>query len=81
MDNESEEQREKRIRSLWDTLDVRKEGSLDVPALKAGLSTLQHPLQDADDLVADVLHAADINHDGRVQFDGQHIAHATTLDN
>ncbi|KAG8628073.1 hypothetical protein KVT40_003946 [Elsinoe batatas] len=69
MDNESEEQREKRIRSLWEKLDVRNEGSLDVVALKRGLKELDHPLQNADDLIMDVLHAADINHDGRVQFE------------
>ncbi|KAF2152404.1 calcium dependent mitochondrial carrier protein [Myriangium duriaei CBS 260.36] len=72
MDNESEEQREKRIRSLWNKLDVRKEGSLDVDALKLGLRKLDHPLQNADDLVSDVLKAADINHDGRVQFEEFH---------
>ncbi|GAM85123.1 hypothetical protein ANO11243_031270 [Dothideomycetidae sp. 11243] len=70
MDNESEEHREHRIRSLWDKLDVRKEGSLDIVALKLGLKKLEHPLQNADDLISDVLHAADINHDGLVQFEG-----------
>ncbi|PNS18909.1 Calcium-binding mitochondrial carrier SAL1 [Sphaceloma murrayae] len=69
MDNESEEQREKRIRSLWEKLDVRDEGSLDVVALKRGLKKLDHPLQNADDLISDVLQAADINQDGRVQFE------------
>lgn len=42
------------------------------------ISSLQHPLticfaalQNADDLIAEVLQAADINRDGRIQFDGQ----------
>ncbi|TKX22003.1 putative mitochondrial carrier protein 12 [Elsinoe australis] len=69
MDKESEEQREKRIRSLWEKLDVQDEGSLDVVSLKRGLKKLDHPLQNADDLISDVLHSADINHDGRVQYE------------
>lgn len=72
MDNESEEQREQRIRSLWQKLDVREQGSLDISALKLGLKKIQHPLANADDLITDVLHTADINHDGLVQFDGPH---------
>lgn len=91
MDEESQEQRDARVRSLWEKLDTKKEGLLDLPALKRGLKTLDHrrfslsplnilarlshtdffqALQNADDLIADVLHAADINHDGRIAFDG-----------
>ena len=42
MNDESQEQRDSRIRSLWDKLDVQKEGSLDVTALKRGLRKIDH---------------------------------------
>lgn len=42
MDDESQEQRYTRIRSLWDKLDVQNEGALDVKALKRGLKKLDH---------------------------------------
>lgn len=79
MDDESEEQRDKRILSLWSKLDVRRQGSLDVSALKLGLKKLDHPLQNADELITDVLQAADINHDGLVQFEGQPVACSEVL--
>ena len=42
MNDESQEQRDSRIRLLWDKLDVHKEGSLDITALKRGLRKLDH---------------------------------------
>lgn len=72
MDKESEEQREKRVRSLWSKLDYQNKGELDITDLRRGLKKLDHPMQHADDLISDVLQSADINHDGRVQFEGPH---------
>ncbi|KAK4989556.1 hypothetical protein LTR50_003163 [Elasticomyces elasticus] len=69
MEHESQAARDARIRSLWNTLDTRNEGSLDVPGLKNGLAKLDHPLKDADELISLVLERADINHDGRISYD------------
>ncbi len=69
MDGESTEQRDARLRDLWRRLDVRKKGSLDMPALKSGLQSINHPLKDADTLIHDMLGACDINHDGQITYD------------
>lgn len=42
MDGESSEQREKRHRALWNQLDVKRKGSLDLPGLKRGLAQMNH---------------------------------------
>lgn len=42
MEEESQEQREARVRSLWAQLDTRNEDSLDLPGLKRGLTKLDH---------------------------------------
>ncbi|GAB7338734.1 hypothetical protein MBLNU457_5448t1 [Dothideomycetes sp. NU457] len=69
MDQESEEQREKRTRALWDKFDTKDQESLDLSALKKGLKKLDHPLQNADNLIEEVIKAADVNHDGRIRYD------------
>jgi solute carrier family 25 (mitochondrial phosphate transporter), member 23/24/25/41 len=69
MDNESSEQREKRLRQLWNRLDTKKRGTLDLPGLKAGLRSINHPLKDADVMIRDMLAACDINHDGEISYD------------
>ncbi len=68
MNGESYEHRDSRIRELWQTLDTRNEGQLDLPALKKGLRKIDHPLKNADDLLHDVLKAVDTSGDGRIQF-------------
>lgn len=47
MDGESNEERERRLRSLWLQLDVKRKGYLDVPALKSGLAQMNHRKQPA----------------------------------
>ena len=42
MDGESDEQREERLRALWNKLDLKRKGSLDLPALKSGLAQMNH---------------------------------------
>ncbi|KAK5687446.1 hypothetical protein LTS10_001584 [Elasticomyces elasticus] len=69
MNGESAEEREGRLRDLWRRLDVRKKGSLDMPALKSGLQNINHPLKDADSLISDMLGACDINHDGEITYE------------
>lgn len=68
MTDESYEQRDKRIRSLWQTLDTTKEGQIDVTGLKKGLRKIDHPLKNADSLLHDVLKAVDTSGDGQIQF-------------
>lgn len=47
MDGESKEQREERLRLLWKKLDVKRQGSLDMAALKSGLAQMNHREQPA----------------------------------
>jgi len=66
---ESEEQRERRLRSLWSKLDTKKKGTLDLPALKNGLKQINHPLKDADIMIRGMLEACDKNQDGKITYD------------
>ncbi|KAI9770613.1 MAG: hypothetical protein M1840_003205 [Geoglossum simile] len=69
MESESQKSRDSRIERLWQILDTRKEGELDLNALKKGLKKLDHPLKNADHLLRDVLKAVDANGDGRIQYE------------
>ncbi|GAB7331044.1 hypothetical protein MBLNU13_g02538t1 [Cladosporium sp. NU13] len=69
MDGESREERDARIKALWEQLDTKKKGNVDLPALKNGLVKMNHPLKNADNLVKDILHAADINQDGSISYE------------
>lgn len=42
MDGESREERDARIKALWEQLDTKKKGNVDLPALKHGLSKMNH---------------------------------------
>lgn len=68
MNGESKEHRDRRIQELWQTLDVRKKGELDVHDLKKGMRKIDHPLKNADDLLHDVLKAVDTSGDGQIQY-------------
>lgn len=53
---ESKADREKRVSKLWETLDVRKEGRLDLKSLKKSFKKIDHrkpsspdPMPSADD--------------------------------
>jgi hypothetical protein len=39
---ESEDERDERVAKLWDTLDTRKEGHIDLTGLKKGLKKIDH---------------------------------------
>ncbi|KAI9809952.1 MAG: hypothetical protein M1825_000385 [Sarcosagium campestre] len=69
MQTESQNAVDARVERLWRTLDIRKEGHLDLDALKKGLQKLDHPLQNADDLLGDVMKAVDTNSDGRIEYE------------
>lgn len=42
MDGESREERDARIKALWEQLDTKKKGNVDLPALKNGLVKMNH---------------------------------------
>lgn len=42
MDGESDDQREYRLRTLWNKLDVKRKGYLDLAGLKSGLAQMNH---------------------------------------
>lgn len=42
MDGESREERDARIRALWEQLDTKRKGNVDLPALKNGLTKMNH---------------------------------------
>lgn len=71
MDEESQEEREARIRDLFRKLDTKKKGTLDLPALRNGLANMDHPLANAENLLQEVLTMADINRDGKISFSGK----------
>lgn len=39
---ESKDERDKRVDKLWETLDTRKEGHIDLTGLKKGLKKIDH---------------------------------------
>ncbi|KAL8707577.1 MAG: hypothetical protein Q9220_007418 [cf. Caloplaca sp. 1 TL-2023] len=57
-----------RVQKLWRTLDTQKKGHLDAKGLKQGLKKIDHPLQNADEMLQDVLKAVDTDGDGRMQY-------------
>ncbi|KAI9803386.1 MAG: hypothetical protein M1833_000905 [Piccolia ochrophora] len=66
---ESKNATDARRERLWRTLDTRREGQLDLDALKKGLKKIDHPLKDAEDLLKDVMRAVDTNDDGKIQYE------------
>ncbi|KAJ5952646.1 uncharacterized protein N7479_011059 [Penicillium vulpinum] len=63
---ESKDERDKRVAKLWETLDTRREGHIDLTGLKKGLKKIDHPLKNADDMVVNVVREVDTNGDGRI---------------
>ena len=47
MNGQSQEAQEARVERLWQTLDTRKEGQLDINGLKNGLRKIDHRKLDA----------------------------------
>ncbi|KAJ5558894.1 hypothetical protein N7461_002866 [Penicillium sp. DV-2018c] len=65
---ESKDERDKRVDKLWETLDTRREGHIDLAGLKKGLKKIDHPLKNADDMVLKVVREVDTNGDGRIDL-------------
>ncbi|KAK2751477.1 hypothetical protein FQN55_000752 [Onygenales sp. PD_40] len=68
MKGESQHDRDQRVAGLWQTLDARREGQIDLKGFKKGLKKMDHPLKNADNLLQDVLTAVDTSGDGKIQF-------------
>ncbi|KAF2447570.1 calcium dependent mitochondrial carrier protein-like protein [Karstenula rhodostoma CBS 690.94] len=68
MDTEMANAQDARVDALWATLDTRNQGHLDLAALKKGLRKLDHPLKNADQILADVMKSVDTNGDGRISY-------------
>lgn len=87
MDTQSASVADARVDQLWATLDTRKQGQLDLPALKKGLRKLDHrkvphdiyaafltnivALKNADQLLDEVMKAVDTDGDGKITYNGE----------
>ncbi|KAJ5121650.1 uncharacterized protein N7515_009611 [Penicillium bovifimosum] len=65
---ESKDERDKRVAKLFESLDTRKEGHIDLTGLKKGLKKIDHPLKNADEMVLSVVREVDTNGDGRIDL-------------
>ena len=65
--DESTPQRDERIHTLFKRLDVKNRGQVDREALKEGFRRINHPLQNADSFIDNVMSAADLNSDGVIE--------------
>ncbi|KAJ5098197.1 hypothetical protein N7532_005198 [Penicillium argentinense] len=68
---ESKDERDERVARLWQTLDARKEGHIDLNGLKKGLKKMDHPLKNADGMLRSILREVDTNGDGQIDHAGQ----------
>ncbi|TVY23412.1 Calcium-binding mitochondrial carrier [Lachnellula hyalina] len=66
---ESQDSRDARIQQLWQKLDPQKKGELDLTGLRKGLSRIDHPLKNADDILKDIVKAMDKNGDQVIQYE------------
>lgn len=76
---ESQNQRDKRIEELWERLDPQATGELDTKGLQKGLKRIDHPLQNADDMLREVVKVVDTNRDGKIQYEGRGFRTVSTL--
>lgn len=68
---ESQNQRDKRVEGLWKQLDPQGTGELDIKGLQRGLQKIDHPLQNADDMLRQMVRSLDTNRDGKIQYEGR----------
>jgi len=66
---ESQNSRDARIEKLWKKLDPQGKGELDLNGLKKGLTRIDHPLKNANDMLKDVIKAMDKNGDEVIQYE------------
>ncbi|GLI74023.1 hypothetical protein PoHVEF18_002256 [Penicillium ochrochloron] len=60
---ESKDERDKRVARLWESLDTRKEGHIDLTGLKKGLKKIDH-----HDMLRNILQDVDTNGDGQIDY-------------
>ncbi|KAF2731197.1 mitochondrial carrier [Polyplosphaeria fusca] len=68
MDIESANAQDARVDALWASLDTRNQGHLDLAALQKGLRKVDHPLKNADQMLAEVFKTVDTSGDGKIQY-------------
>jgi len=66
---ESQNSRDARIEALWKQLGPNKKGELDLGGLKKGLSKIDHPLKNANDMLKDIVKAMDKNGDQVISYE------------
>ncbi|ROW00599.1 hypothetical protein VSDG_03312 [Cytospora chrysosperma] len=66
---ESQNQHDRRVEELWKKLDPQATGELDIKGLQKGLRRIDHPLQNADDMLREVVKVVDTNRDGKIQYE------------
>ncbi|KAI1430893.1 mitochondrial carrier [Xylaria sp. CBS 124048] len=66
---ESQDERDARVKKLWEKLDYQGRGELDWKALQRGLRKIDHPLKNADELLKHIIKAVDTNGDGKIQYE------------
>ncbi|KAF1968355.1 calcium dependent mitochondrial carrier protein-like protein [Bimuria novae-zelandiae CBS 107.79] len=68
MDTETAKAQDARVEALWATLDTRKQGHLDLAGLKKGLRKIDHPLKNADKILAEVMETVDTDGNGKISY-------------
>lgn len=63
---ESQNERDARVQALWEKLDPKHTGKIDLGALQDGLKRIEHPLKDARALLEDVVRT--MGADGKVIY-------------
>ncbi|KJR84109.1 solute carrier family 25 (mitochondrial phosphate transporter), member 23/24/25/41 [Sporothrix schenckii 1099-18] len=69
MEGESQVQRDKRVKELWQRLDPQDDRELDLKGLKKGLRRIDHPMKNADDMLREIIDIVDVNGDGKIQYE------------
>ncbi|KAK3490921.1 mitochondrial carrier domain-containing protein [Neurospora hispaniola] len=67
--DESQNQRDKRVEELWTKLDPQHHGELDFKGLQKGLRRIDHPMQNADHMLKDIIKVVDTSGDGKIQYE------------
>jgi solute carrier family 25 phosphate transporter 23/24/25/41 len=68
---ESQDSQDARVEALWKKLDPQEKGEIDLRGLQRGLKKIDHPLKNANDMLADVVKAMDKNGDNIIQYEGR----------
>lgn len=67
--DETEEQRNKRLQKLFNSLDVDHTGKIDLEGLKRAFEKSNHPLKGSPEAIEHIFNSLDYNHDSVVDFE------------